>query len=464
MFDYQTIDSNALKALEATTRKAIMKKLHNNRSYAHVPYAQMRSNLASRSNADLITLEYHQSATYLTQEEVIDDIQKDTTMYTPYYKRWSDNAFMFSELIRRKPIISIYINSANDMADIIEKANAEEHDGVQIEEDLRNLVSTQITYANACAELFTEWNLGESNDVISDLKDALWDTTVIHNGQDELPEDERTLDFTELDLAQTRLIDSIRTEKVDPFILQFMLSPTAGSHGISFIAKTCNPILVKILPATISQTDGIPILGHFYSDPDDPNGNIDSMRGQPDKTLQHLESLVQKAIKSSDTDDLRDGILRWSIGLDQQERGKGENTPSSFHHAFGEPEGSKGKGSRNDRNQPPSSGGQRSESQQQQQPQQQQPQVPDDTSYEPDPLFARLARETTAYVQALPTTDMTNDHMTRFSTTTESPHAVSRDFLLQTDQRIVVRNRYGSSMYLVTYTRKSRKPIFSPVS
>jgi hypothetical protein len=79
-------------------------------------------------------------------------------------------------------------------------------------------------------------------------------------------------------------------------------------------------------------------------------------------------------------------------------------------------------------------------------------------------MLARLAMDITEYVTALPNDDMTNDHMTRFSTTNESPSAIGRDSLRDMDQRIVVRDRYGSHTYLVTYTRQSRKPIFSPVS
>jgi hypothetical protein len=90
--------------------------------------------------------------------------------------------------------------------------------------------------------------------------------------------------------------------------------------------------------------------------------------------------------------------------------------------------------------------------------------VPDDSAYEPDTMLSRLALDIIEYVRALPVTDMTNDHMTRFSSTTESPMAIGRDSLRDLDQRIVVRDRYGSHTYLVTFTRQGRKPIFSPVN
>lgn len=92
------------------------------------------------------------------------------------------------------------------------------------------------------------------------------------------------------------------------------------------------------------------------------------------------------------------------------------------------------------------------------------PDSPDDSAYNPDPLFDRLARDATEYVRALPDDDMTHDHMTRFSAADEYPRPISRDSLRDSDQRIVVRNRSGSFTHLVTFTRRSLKPIFNPVS
>jgi hypothetical protein len=92
-----------------------------------------------------------------------------------------------------------------------------------------------------------------------------------------------------------------------------------------------------------------------------------------------------------------------------------------------------------------------------------QPQIPDDTSYVPDPFLSRKARDITRYFQGLADMDMIHDHMTRFDTTVEQPFPMTRWQVRKTDSRTFAGQSTMSRMYVITYTRQSRKPIFNPV-
>jgi len=90
--------------------------------------------------------------------------------------------------------------------------------------------------------------------------------------------------------------------------------------------------------------------------------------------------------------------------------------------------------------------------------------TPDDTTYIPDAVLARKNKDITRYMQALTTMDMTKDHMTRFSTNNEVPHPIQRMHLQRGDIRTFAGQGTLGQMYLVTFTRRNRKPIFNPVN
>jgi hypothetical protein len=463
MFNYQDIDSNALRALEATTRKNALRKLNASSGYSNMTYDALRNHFRNQSTPSLIILEYNGSDHYKKQESYLDAIADGDIQEQRALDKRASISYAFSTYVLTQPPIDLFPRYADMLSDLIEHSRDESHANVQIEDDLRQIIQIHTEYANSIIDMFETWNFATSDDYGSIMIPLLWRPDEVHNGQtDDTPQESR-YDFTELDNSLERLIENLKNPATDAKFVQFLLSPTLGSHDISLMPKTCHPLFVKILPPHISKTRGIEILTAAYEDTE-PNSVVFAKR-EEDKTLQFLESLAQKAIQSSDPDAIRDGQLRWSLGLDQEDRGKGENSPSAFHNAFGEPSGSsKKKGKKPHKGDDPNSSDQKSGGSKDQKRNPPHTTIPDDDDYEPDPMFQRLARDITDHVHSLPSTDLTNDHMIRFTTTSETPHSVSRDFLHDDDQRIVIRNRYGSSMYLITYTRKNRKPIFNPVS
>lgn len=89
--------------------------------------------------------------------------------------------------------------------------------------------------------------------------------------------------------------------------------------------------------------------------------------------------------------------------------------------------------------------------------------VPDDSTYVPDACLSRKVRHLTSYFQDFDIPTSNHDHMTRFDTIMEHAIPLSRFQVQRTDSRTFSGPSILSRMYVVTYTRKSRKPIFNPV-
>jgi hypothetical protein len=93
-----------------------------------------------------------------------------------------------------------------------------------------------------------------------------------------------------------------------------------------------------------------------------------------------------------------------------------------------------------------------------------QPTIPDDTSYIPNQQMSLKVRDLTSWLKKQTTLPDEKDHMKRFGTTTYEPVPTRKIDLLSTDTRIFQGPNILSQMYMVTYTRTNRKPIFNPVN
>lgn len=92
-----------------------------------------------------------------------------------------------------------------------------------------------------------------------------------------------------------------------------------------------------------------------------------------------------------------------------------------------------------------------------------QPAIPDDSGYTPDINLARRIRPRTLQVQAQATTDLSHDHMTRFSSTSEGAISIANTSIRPGDIKLMGKTIFDQA-YIVTYTRMSRKPIFNPIT
>lgn len=89
---------------------------------------------------------------------------------------------------------------------------------------------------------------------------------------------------------------------------------------------------------------------------------------------------------------------------------------------------------------------------------------PDDTSYAPNPYLSfKVRRQIERYQSGLDTAPQ-RDHMTRFETTTESERSIPRSAVRLDDITVTAGRTAIDQRYVVTFTRRNKKPIFNPVS
>jgi hypothetical protein len=248
------------------------------------------------------------------------------------------------------------------------------------------------------------------------------------------------------------LTDSTFNHGVHPSVRRYVFNQSVGSCGLTFAGRIRFPYFITLIPGSL-QTDlaGLAITERqLYSDsedfesvsdetqesmerdyfydvqtrglaPPDPNGD----EASPHTSRSRGRSTHPRSSTSAPASD------------DHTSGGTGGNSQTSPSTSEGNDNASGSRASDNDTN------------------------VPDDTNYIPDVIMSDKARPFTRVIQARTTVDDLHDHMTRFSTNSEAPASISKFGLRPTDWTIQVRDRNGIRNYLVTYTRKSKKPIFS---
>jgi hypothetical protein len=484
-FNYQTLDSSALKALEATSRKKALEALARTAPYQGESYDKVRRDSQTMSTTYITVREYYYSQRFLNIDEVRDAIASDPLKDGDFHIALAHKAEVFASIIENKPIIEPYTLHVKEVTALITEFTLKGESERALDELFRQIMLVQISYANDCVDFFSDHDLCFEDNIHAAVEDYIWDPSMTHSEQNSSKDILQAINFDELDEAQKAMDAAIGNEDLRVEILQFLLSPTLGSHGVALISPTCSPIYVKILPIQFTKQNAEKLILQSFN-----NGtyaqNIGIIRKTKDKALQYLEALAQQAIANSDPDRIRDGVLAWSMNIDQTRNDRGEQTPSSFQNVFGEPDSnngtSKGKGkqqqhdsgndqdkdettkeSHDDKSEDHDPEGSSSQQKQRQQ------QVPDDDDYHPEldsiTLFI-LSKDYTKEVRSKPKGTLFHDHMARFNTTSESATTLSRDSIRRGkdgDYFITSGNQSGLRQFVVTFTRKSRKPIFNPV-
>lgn len=286
---------------------------------------------------------------------------------------------------------------------------------------------------------------------VADIKYWLEHSTLPRTGTDPV--------FDRFAFSLYQLSQTLKTRGLDRSLVRMILNQGPGSCGMYFHTELAFLHMVPLFPGRLEAD-----LPRFFKRHDATFFDDEGISGDvDDQYQQHLEDRFRRQfVRPTPLTNFHSSLFRSQATTPIATRSP---SPTRTHSDQRSTRGTRSEGSRGRRsNRRHSTNASSTPPGPSPAPTQATPQVPDDQHYEPDPLLARHAREITEFVRSLPTSDMTNDHMTRFSVDSESPQATSRDFLLPTDQRIVIRDRYGNHTYLVTYTRKNRKPIFSPVN
>nr|WGH72962.1 MAG: hypothetical protein [Trichoderma atroviride partitivirus 1] len=88
---------------------------------------------------------------------------------------------------------------------------------------------------------------------------------------------------------------------------------------------------------------------------------------------------------------------------------------------------------------------------------------PDDTDYIPDPILNFQMRDFVSHIRSLDEMPLHLDHMERFACDYETPWPLTRLQVRPNDARAFQRSSRNNRMFVITFTRKNRKPIFNPV-
>jgi uncharacterized protein (UPF0297 family) len=88
---------------------------------------------------------------------------------------------------------------------------------------------------------------------------------------------------------------------------------------------------------------------------------------------------------------------------------------------------------------------------------------PDDSSYIPNPLLAMKIRPQIERVQNGQDTFEFRDHMKRFDASNESAVSLSRSMVRPYDMTVTAGRTSVDQRYVVTFTRRHKKPIFNPI-
>lgn len=314
--------------------------------------------------------------------------------------------------------------------------------------DIMSQISHRLdTYVSEVSDRFENYDEVPKDDILNQLKTS-GDTLPAEDLEHLLHQS--TTASQPMRYALERFVNALSDKKLPRTIFRYLTNPEIGSGDIARAGDVNFPVILSPLPWRIATdiydrirriSQRVPI--------DDPeqSGFDDSI--QEDYERNFLVQLGEEYDEVSST------------------TASGTHTPSwkkQFDHSFGKkaPEDDADHDGDNSNSQ----GGSKQQGNEQQgnQQQQQQPTVPDDTSYTPDPILSFQMRDFIAHIQGLAAMEMRLDHMTRFSRTDEAAQLLTKWQVRNDDARTFERNLRLGKMYVVTFTRANRKPIFNPVN
>jgi hypothetical protein len=263
----------------------------------------------------------------------------------------------------------------------------------------------------------------------------------------------------QLDILKEHLSD----DRLELPIARFILNPSIGSDHYSMTDDFHTPIFTSILPEKYAQTHADYLLSTrddqtaFEDDPDEVDSHQESIEFaffshykdtqdfQLPKTTSHEEKAKEEEEKKKKEEEEKEKKKKEEQEeQSRQEREKKKKKEEEEEKKKKEEEDKKGK-KKDDK----------------------EDKIPDDeTDYQPggSVSLAMRTKSITEMVQKRTPGDLSNDHMTRFGIDYERPVSMRRNEIKPGDIRINDGPSRIDPLYIVTYTRRHRKPIFNPVS
>jgi len=405
----------------------------------------------------LVQYLYYTGKQYEDIDSIMDDIN-DNPSSAEKYRRLAQTHYLCTTYLSAAvdiPRYSTMLRKVNDTLatfGMIEKTEERIHDAIG------EILSALVDYAVDMVNFFESFTDQDWNDTIYP---SISLTFYIFTKSD--PSDRGRIDITEISTELERLWELLEKEETYPELFKFICTPTLGSSGTAYFKDILSPLIVNVLPYDYVEKNFETLLRTRFPpiDGQDPDDIWDQMTYIDDEELQKLELLAQSSLRTKSFTGHQDELLKRAFHKKTQPQG---NDPAN---QFGMSSGTSSRPSGH-RKGPPKRGDPHADQQRKKQrPSSPHPTIPDDTSYTPSGMLSARARDMITEYQSMDPPDMAHDHMTRFNTTAESASTVSRSDLRygpHADWTFTTKDRFGTYRYLVTFTRKSKKPIFSQIS
>jgi len=401
---------------------------------------QIRTDYKGFSIFQLSALVHILGETYLSVDPIKSDpnyIAGDPATYKNYYHTRNLRFEKVYAHILVHPFVPEVVDFIKNIKDIIDDGNS---NSSSAEDIILTLKQAQDSYAEKVAQRIHSFKKTSISAIDGSLNDPM--ITITENNWTQI-RSEANAGSKAYHKELMKLINVLVDQKTDETVYRYVFNQGPGSSGYATTQTVHFPVMLPIFPVALqSEIFDMYDHGRRQHTPAPSDEDIDD---DAQEKLEKEYLISEKRRLDSD-----DGA-----------RHSGTATPnwqSFFPPGFGQPSAGGGTGP-----DPNSGAGNANAGGSGPQPQGQQPAIPDDDNYEPDSALASRAADMTREYRTTVPTDMSHDHMTRFSTNSEASTTVSRANVRQTDWTFITKTRYATTRYLVTFTRKSKKPIFSIV-
>jgi len=446
--------STAAQKTEFQIRNRLLLAQKKTPAYKDKTLPELQQFFDSTSTPHLIMGTYVNAEQYESIDDIQDELISGTGRTNQQMTTEAVHNFRYASTIITRPIYEEYVKLLIDVNKTLGSYSIIESSPERIHDAIGELLSCLLDYTQACVDQYDQYRSMDERTMERNLSQYLIDLSDRNVWTRTYPFNVQTLK-SQFD----RLISLLKNEDTYPEIVKFILNREIGSFGTAFIPDLQSPILLPILPLSVSDETIQDVWNDRFAT-DLMFGNLEGTAQAIDdaETVKLSESIAQK-LSTSTFPSHRDHMIKRSFHKKSDPDTKDDEEAAGIGMSFAPSPAAQPKGKKSQRNRR-----RRGDESPRPPPAQESQQASDDDGYTPDPIMANKAKVFTDAIRAETTINDQHDHMKRFGTTSESPALVSRTTMRQGDWTIQMNDRYGRRLYVVTYTRKSKKPIFSQVS
>jgi hypothetical protein len=446
----------AFSKADATIRSRIANPIKAAHDLPRPSIRKIVSEWTNKSTASMLSFAAHVSGSYLESNIPKDDIAAHPDREDYWIER-SKILMTFQNEIEFRPEPNAHIAMMNTILGLLQETHVDLADALPTSDFFEKFRDAVTSYVESCAKWFTE----QKFDTFEQYeKKRFYRATWYSNTYPNDAYRDRDNNVYEREQEHKDMISAIIKElehnQVPDEVVLFVLTPSLASAGYEWIDNAHFPTYVNFMPINwyFNNRDEIwsRRMNNKFTDDEEYYDPADV----DDSKIAELES--------TEAEDLNDFNFS-TIDVPEPGSSSSKRPPMDETPASSSSKRSKRRTNKDKAKEEPTTDDNPSRSSSPPPDPQQPPppQIPDDASYVPDPFLSRKARDITNHFQSLTKMDMIHDHMTRFSTTVEQPFPLTRWQVRKTDSRTFAGQSTMSRMYVITYTRKSRKPIFNPV-